>query len=77
MEKIAYGGYVIWVTKLECGEFFDVEKPGYDYAVYCAKSYEDAVRWIDENPDGDAVVARIEAEKAAHEMDIMMDILCG
>ena len=73
MKKVPYGGYVVCIE--ENGVM--VEKPGYDYPVYSGVDYDDAVKWIDKNPDGDAVVAKIEEKKEADRIRALIDILCG
>ena len=79
--KVPYGGYVIW--QMVCPEYsvYDIEKPGYDYAVATLNSALDAKNWIDEHPDGNAVVEMEKEDRARREREYwdayLMDLFCG
>jgi len=77
LNKVPYGGYVIWVWIYPDYSLCDVEKPGYDYAVATLGDMDEAKAWIDNHPNGDAVVDAIEDEKAKRARDALIDILCG
>ena len=75
--KVSYGGYVIWICSCPDYVIYDIEKPGYDYAVATLNTMDEAKAWIDTHPNGDAVVDDIESEKRMRERMMLIDILCG
>lgn len=77
LNKVPYGGYVIWEWIYPDYSLCDVEKPGWDYAVATLDDMDSAKLWIDAHPDGDAVVDDIESEKRMRERMMLIDILCG
>lgn len=78
MRKVYYKGYIIYVSSADCKTFsYDVGRKGYDYPVFCTGKMKFAKQWIDEHPDGDAVVNALIAEKEERARIALIDILCG